>query len=288
MLLEQCARTVKKISMELGGNAPFIVFDDADLDAAVDGAIASKYRNAGQTCVCANRILVQDRVYDAFAAKLAERVAKLKVGNGLEPGVTIGPLIDEAAVEKVEEHIADAVAKGAKVVTGGKRHALGGLFFEPTVLAEREPVDEGHAARRPSARSRRSSGSRTEAEAIRDGQRHRVRPRGVLLRARPRPGLARRRGHRVGHRRHQHRPDLDRGGALRRRQGIRASAARARSTASRTTSRSSTSACPSERPPAYWPDLRSGCTLAGTLASALSWRRMRAKVFARSVPAADV
>jgi succinate-semialdehyde dehydrogenase/glutarate-semialdehyde dehydrogenase len=139
VLLEQCARTVKKTSMELGGNAPFIVFDDADLDAAADGAIASKYRNAGQTCVCANRILVQDTVYDAFAAKLADRVAKFKVGNGLEPGVTIGPLIDEAAVKKVEEHVSDALAKGAKVVTGGKRHSLGGLFFQPTILANVDP-----------------------------------------------------------------------------------------------------------------------------------------------------
>jgi len=139
VLLEQCARTVKKTSMELGGNAPFIVFDDADLDAAADGAIASKYRNAGQTCVCANRILVQDKVYDAFAAKLAARVAKFKIGNGLEPGVTIGPLIDEAAVKKVEEHVSDAVAKGAQVITGGKRHALGGLFFEPTILANVNP-----------------------------------------------------------------------------------------------------------------------------------------------------
>jgi len=135
-LLAQAAGTVKRVSMELGGNAPFIVFDDADLDAAADGAIASKYRNAGQTCVCANRILVQDRVYDAFAAKLAERVAKFKIGNGLEAGVTIGPLIDDAAVKKVEEHIADAVAKGAKVTLGGKRHALGGQFFEPTILAD--------------------------------------------------------------------------------------------------------------------------------------------------------
>ena len=135
VLMQQCAATVKKTSMELGGNAPFIVFDDADLDAAADGAIASKYRNAGQTCVCANRILVQDGIYDAFAAKLAERVAKLKVGSGLEPGVTTGPLIDAAAVAKVEEHVQDAVAKGAKIVLGGKRHALGGLFFEPTILA---------------------------------------------------------------------------------------------------------------------------------------------------------
>src|SRR5713101_5404109 len=135
MLLEQCAKTVKKASMELGGNAPFIVFDDADLDAAVDGAIASKYRNTGQTCVCANRLLVHDEVYDAFAAKLTEKVKAMKVGNGMEPGVVQGPLIDKAAVTKVEEHIADAVAKGAKILVGGKRHALGGTFFEPTVLA---------------------------------------------------------------------------------------------------------------------------------------------------------
>jgi succinate-semialdehyde dehydrogenase/glutarate-semialdehyde dehydrogenase len=139
-LIAQAAATVKKVSMELGGNAPFIVFDDADLDAAADGAIASKYRNAGQTCVCANRILVHDKVYDSFAAKLAERVAKFKVGNGLEPGVTIGPLIDDAAVKKVEEHIADAVAKGAKVTLGGKRHSLGGHFFEPTILADVTPA----------------------------------------------------------------------------------------------------------------------------------------------------
>jgi succinate-semialdehyde dehydrogenase/glutarate-semialdehyde dehydrogenase len=135
ILLEQCSKTVKKTSMELGGNAPFIVFDDADLDAAVEGALASKYRNTGQTCVCANRLLVQDKVYDAFAAKLTEKVKAMKVGNGMEPGVVQGPLIEKAAVEKVEEHIADAIAKGAKVLTGGKRHALGGTFFEPTVLA---------------------------------------------------------------------------------------------------------------------------------------------------------
>jgi len=136
VLLRQCADTVKKTSMELGGNAPFIVFDDADLDAAVEGALASKYRNAGQTCVCANRILVQDGVYDAFAAKLAAKVSALKVGNGADPGVVIGPLIDDAAVAKVEEHVADALAKGARVVTGGRRHALGGLFYEPTILAD--------------------------------------------------------------------------------------------------------------------------------------------------------
>jgi succinate-semialdehyde dehydrogenase/glutarate-semialdehyde dehydrogenase len=135
ILMEQCAGTVKKTSMELGGNAPFIVFDDADLEAAVKGAIASKYRNAGQTCVCANRILVQDGVYDAFAKRLAEAASAMKVGNGVEQGTVIGPLIDMKAVEKVEQHIADAVEKGAKVVVGGKRHALGGSFFQPTVLA---------------------------------------------------------------------------------------------------------------------------------------------------------
>jgi succinate-semialdehyde dehydrogenase/glutarate-semialdehyde dehydrogenase len=134
VLMEQSAPTIKKLSLELGGNAPFIVFDDADLDAAVEGAIASKYRNSGQTCVCVNRVLVQDSVYDAFAEKLAAAVAKLKVGNGAEAGVTQGPLIDNGAVEKVESLIADAVSKGAKVLAGGKRHALGRSFFEPTVL----------------------------------------------------------------------------------------------------------------------------------------------------------
>jgi succinate-semialdehyde dehydrogenase/glutarate-semialdehyde dehydrogenase len=133
-LLAQCAPTVKKTSMELGGNAPFIVFDDADLDEAVKGAIASKYRNTGQTCVCANRFLVQDGVYEKFAEKLVAAVGNLKVGNGMEADVTQGPLINAAAVAKVEEHIADALAKGATVASGGKRHALGGNFFEPTVL----------------------------------------------------------------------------------------------------------------------------------------------------------
>ena len=133
-LMQECAPTVKKTSMELGGNAPFIVFDDADLDAAVAGAMFSKFRNAGQTCVCANRMLVQDGIYDAFAKKLAEAVAKLKVGNGLEDGVTQGPMIDEKAVTKVEELIADAKNKGATIALGGNRHALGGSFFTPTIL----------------------------------------------------------------------------------------------------------------------------------------------------------
>ncbi len=134
ILLRQAADQVMKCSMELGGNAPFIVFDDADLDAAVEGAMISKFRNNGQTCVCANRIYVQAGVYDAFAAKLAAAVRKLNVGDGLSEGVTTGPLINEAAVEKVEEHIADALAGGGQIVTGGRRHALGGTFFEPTVV----------------------------------------------------------------------------------------------------------------------------------------------------------
>jgi succinate-semialdehyde dehydrogenase/glutarate-semialdehyde dehydrogenase len=136
-LMQRCAGTLKRLSLELGGNAPFIVFDDADLDAAVAGALVSKYRNSGQTCVCANRFLVQEGIYDAFAARLTETVREqLKVGNGLEPGVMQGPLIDEAALRKVERHVADAVAKGAKVLTGGRRHALGRTFYEPTVLAD--------------------------------------------------------------------------------------------------------------------------------------------------------
>jgi succinate-semialdehyde dehydrogenase/glutarate-semialdehyde dehydrogenase len=139
VLLRQCADTVKKASMELGGNAPFIVFDDADLDAAVEGAIASKYRNAGQTCVCANRLLVQDSVYDEFARKLVERVRQLRVGSGMDEGISLGPLIDENSVAKVSEHIADAVSKGASVAYGGGRHALGRNFVEPTVLTGATP-----------------------------------------------------------------------------------------------------------------------------------------------------
>jgi succinate-semialdehyde dehydrogenase/glutarate-semialdehyde dehydrogenase len=136
LLMQQCAPTIKKLSLELGGNASFIVFDDADLDAAVEGALASKYRNAGQTCVCANRLYVQDGVYDEFARKLVAAVGKLKVGNGAEAGVTQGPLIEEKAVRKVEQHIADALSKGARLMAGGKRHELGHSFFQPTVLAD--------------------------------------------------------------------------------------------------------------------------------------------------------
>ncbi|MBV8146444.1 MAG: NAD-dependent succinate-semialdehyde dehydrogenase [Gammaproteobacteria bacterium] len=139
-LMAQCAGTVKKLTMELGGNAPFIVFEDADLDAAVAGAIASKYRNSGQTCVCANRLLVQAPVYEAFARKLVHAVAQLRVGDGLKGPTDQGPLIDAAALEKVQQHIADAVSKGARVAHGGTRHALGGTFFEPTVITEVTPA----------------------------------------------------------------------------------------------------------------------------------------------------
>ncbi|MFP6744013.1 MAG: aldehyde dehydrogenase family protein, partial [Alphaproteobacteria bacterium] len=133
-LMEECAGTVKKVSMELGGHAPFIVFNDAEIDAAIEGAIMSKYRNMGQTCVCANRFLVQDEIYDEFADKFAAAAGNLKVGNGADDGVQQGPLIDMAAVDKVEEHIEDALSKGATTLTGGKRHAMGGTYFEPTVL----------------------------------------------------------------------------------------------------------------------------------------------------------
>lgn len=136
LLMQQSAGSIKKVSMELGGNAPFIVFEDADLDAAVEGAIASKYRNTGQTCVCTNRFYVHDRVYDEFCQKLVNAVSKLKVGNGFDDGVTQGPLIDQAAVNKVKEHVADALEKGGRILAGGKPHALGFSFFEPTVIAD--------------------------------------------------------------------------------------------------------------------------------------------------------
>ncbi|AAU92267.1 NAD-dependent succinate-semialdehyde dehydrogenase [Methylococcus capsulatus] len=139
LLMAQCAATVKKISLELGGNAPFIVFEDADLDAAVEGALLSKYRNTGQTCVCTNRFLIQDSIYDAFAERLAAKVRRLEVGNGLDEGVVQGPLIDEQALAKVERHIADALDRGARVLAGGGRHPLGGRFFQPTVLVDVTP-----------------------------------------------------------------------------------------------------------------------------------------------------
>lgn len=165
-LMAQCAGTVKKVSLELGGNAPFIVFDDADIDAAVSGAIVSKFRNSGQTCICANRIFVQDGVHDAFVEKFTRAVAKMKVGNGLDEGVELGPLINSRGLEKVEAHLADAVAQGAKVVGGGKRHALGGTFFEPTVIAGALPgmrffAEETFGPLAPVFRFK------TEAEAVR-------------------------------------------------------------------------------------------------------------------------
>jgi succinate-semialdehyde dehydrogenase/glutarate-semialdehyde dehydrogenase len=212
ILAAQCAPTVKKLSLELGGNAPFIVFDDADLDSAVEGAMISKYRNAGQTCVCANRLYVQDGVYDAFVAKLAAKVKDIKVGNGFEAGVNQGPLIDDAAIAKVESHVADALAKGATLLTGGRK--LGDRFYEPTVLANAS----GAMLLRPGGPGvplpDRGRGHRVR-------QRHRVRPGELLLQPRRRPHLPRRRGARVRHGRHQHRADLDRRGALRRRQAVR-------------------------------------------------------------------
>src|SRR6202043_3880534 len=195
-----CAGTVKKLSLELGGNAPFIVFDDADIEAAVKGAIASKYRNAGQTCVCANRILVQDGVYDAFTKRLAETAGAMKVADGFVPGAVIGPLIDMKAVEKVEAHIADAVKKGAKVVTGGKRAAQGGSFFEPTVLTD-VTTDMVITKEETSARSRRSTASRAKTKPSRWPPR--VWPRLLFLQPRHRPHLACRRGPRIRHRPHQ-------------------------------------------------------------------------------------
>jgi succinate-semialdehyde dehydrogenase/glutarate-semialdehyde dehydrogenase len=139
ILMQQCAPTVKKLALELGGHAPFIVFEDADLDAAVDGALQSKYRNAGQTCVCANRFYVHESIHDAFVQKLAAGSAQIKVGNGFESGISLGPLIDRQAVEKVQDHVSDALAKGAKLESGGRAHALGGGFYEPTVLSNVSP-----------------------------------------------------------------------------------------------------------------------------------------------------
>ena len=219
LLMRQAAGTVKKVGLELGGNAPFIVFDDADVEAAVEGAIVSKFRNMGQTCVCANRIYAQDKIYDAFVAKLTEAVAKLNVGDGTAPGVTQGPLINEEAVEKVEAHVADALKKGAKATIGGKRHKLGRTFFEPTVLAGLNASmliasEETFGPVAPVFRFK------DEADAIRPGQRHAIRPCFLFLRPRSRAGVAGRRGAGIRHGRHQHRRDLERTRAVRRGQGI--------------------------------------------------------------------
>jgi hypothetical protein len=221
ILMQQCAPTIKKLSLELGGNAPFIVFDDADLDAAVQGAMLSKYRNAGQTCVCANRLLVQEGIHDRFVEKLAAAVAGLRVGNGVEDGVTQGPLIDDAAIAKVEELVADARAKGARVVCGGKPHSLGGTYYEPTILAGVTPADAYR-----SRRGVRAGGAgvhlQDRSRGGGDGQRYRVWPGVVLLHREPGAQPARGQRPRIRHGRHQHRPDLDRGGAVRRHEVLRA------------------------------------------------------------------
>ena len=218
ILMAQCAATVKKVSLELGGNAPFIVFDDADLDAAVEGAIASKYRNTGQTCVCANRLLVQASVYDEFASRLGRAVDKLKVGPGLDEGVNQGPLIDNAAVEKVESHIRDAVAKGATVAKGGRRMTPAGRFFEPTVLTNVTP--EMDIAREetfgPVAPLFRFA---TEADAMRwPTRRSSVWPRTSTAATSAACGVSPRRS--IRHRRRQYRADFNRGGTVRRDEGV--------------------------------------------------------------------
>ncbi len=219
LLMKQSSDTIKKMSLELGGNAPFLVFDDADIDAAVAGAVASKYRNAGQTCVCTNRFYVQAAVHDEFVAKLTQATQALKVGNGLGDGVQIGPLIDEKAVKKVEEHIADALAKGASLLTGGARHELGTTFFQPTVLGR----DPGHAdvPRRDLRPRLRRRPLRDGRGRDRPGQRHHLRSGRLLLRPRSEPRLARGRSAGDRHDRRQHRPDLHRSRPLRRDQAIR-------------------------------------------------------------------
>jgi succinate-semialdehyde dehydrogenase/glutarate-semialdehyde dehydrogenase len=218
-LMAECAENIKKVSLELGGNAPFIVFDDADLDQAVEGAMISKYRNSGQTCVCANRLFVQEGVYDEFAKRLVAAVEKLKVGSGLEPDVQQGPLIDQAALDKVSRHIDDALAGGATLLTGGRPHALGGTFFQPTVLTNVNAdmsvaVDETFGPVAPLIRFS------DEKDVHPHGQRHAFRPGGLLLR--PRHGAHFPGGRRPGvrHGGHQHRPDLHRGGPLRRGQAV--------------------------------------------------------------------
>ena len=210
LLMAQCAGTVKKVSLELGGNAPFLVFDDADLDAAVEGAILCKFRNSGQTCVSANRILVQDSVHDEFVSRFEAAVGRLVVGNGLDDGVQVGPLIDESAVEKVERHVADATGSGAELVRGGRR--LEGTFFEPTVLTGRRRLD-GDDARGDVRPGRRDPALRRRGRGDPARERHPVRPRRVLLQPEPQPRLARLGGARVRDPRRQHGDHLDRGGA---------------------------------------------------------------------------
>ena len=244
-LMKEAADGIKRLSLELGGNAPFIVFDDADLDAAVEGAMASKFRNAGQTCVCANRIYVQESVAEAFAEKLAAKAKALKLGRGTEAGVTMGPLIDDRAVAKMEEHVADALAKGGQVLVGGKRSSLGGTFFEPTVMTgitQAMKVTQGGDVCAAGADHRVYGRGRGD----RDGERLGVRAGGVLLCPRHGPGLARGGGAGERHGRGEHAGARQRDGAVRRREAVGAWAARARNTASRASSKSSTSTSPCE------------------------------------------
>ena len=220
LLMAQCARTVKRMALELGGNSPFIVFDDADIGAAVQGAIDSKFRNAGQTCVCANRILVQSGIHDAFVERFSEAVNQLKVGHGLDAEVAIGPLIEETAVAKVERHLSDATSKGAHVLSGGQRHELGGTFFEPTIL-----VGATSEMELASGRNVRAGGAvlpvRDGGRGIGPGQLHLVGAGRLLLHQGPGAGLPGRRGARVRRCRCEHRHHLLRRGAVRRDEGVR-------------------------------------------------------------------
>ena len=217
LLMAQCAGQVKKVSLELGGNAPFIVFDDADLDEAVAGALLCKFRNSGQTCISANRIFVQAPVYDEFVQRLVTAAAELPVGSGLDPATKVGPLIEQQAIEKVERHVADALERGGELLTGGE--GLGGLFYRPTVITgvTRDAAMSSEETFGPVAGIARFE---SEARGDRARQRHALRTGRVLLQPRPRAGLARLRRPRIRDRRHQHRVHLDRDRAVRRDQGV--------------------------------------------------------------------
>ena len=217
LLMRQCSAQLKQISLELGGNAPFIVFDDADLDAAVAGAVLCKFRNSGQTCITANRILVQDGVYDEFVERFTSAAAGLTVADGFTPGVDVGPLIDGPALEKVERHVGDAVERGAELVLGGKR--LEGQFFQPSVLVRRAGR-RGHELRGDVRPGRRDRALCRRGRGRARGERHALRARGVLLLPVERADVARVGGARVRHRRDQHRLHLDRGRAVRRDEGV--------------------------------------------------------------------
>ena len=240
LLMAQCAGQVKKLSLELGGNAPFLVFDDADLDAAVAGAILCKFRNAGQVCIAANRLLVQDGIHDAFVERYAEAITALRVGAGTEAGVNVGPLIDQQGLDKVVAHVAGRARQGRRGAAR-RRAARARRAVLRADAADRRDRRHGDVAGRDVRPGRGHPPLRRRGGGHPHRQRHALRPRGLLLQPRRRARLARRRGARLRHRRHQHRLRLDRGRAVRRHEGVRASGARARSTASRTGSRSSTS-----------------------------------------------